>query len=848
MDRLYDFRTPVGLGSLGHGQTTWDDGGRPVKKRSTSKDVGGYASLLQPLNKLVRESLDTVQNITETLASLNVGGYANGFSDEQLRLALEEQERAIQLDRLQAAKAHGQWLQAAKELDRLDGCDEWKAEDQDEHYDHEDLKRKLQNLESARDNEDLTRMLEVIRTELGRDVAGIGNPKLYEHCRIGTKDLIEKYITTAVDTIESAMRLAARERDGRVAWEIKHKVVETRQAYGRTGLLLSGGGTMGMMHIGVIKAMFEAGVLPRVISGASAGSIVAAVVCTKTDDEIPSLLGEFCNDLEVFTKGEDQARWSSMMYRLFTKGSLYDIKNLENVMQGHVKNMTFLDAYNRTQRILSIAVSHESAKDEPLLLNYLTAPHVLIRSAVAASCSVPFIYRPAPLYERNPHTMAIQRFGGDDMYFIDGSVSHDIPLGRLRAMLDVNHFIVSQVNPHVVPFIRKGQTSAEVHPSQRSWTDALTEMARTEVVYRLRQLSDIPIPVIKKLTHIGSSILEQTYTGDITILPETSFGFAVLSNPTPQFMVDAMEKGEKATWPELDRIQRRTAVELAIDKSIRVARECVHFSDSQVDLRLSAMRKQSTAEKFQQRGRRRRSSAGIGHRGTESMVLTGSQPLGSYPDIHLARDRSPRSSSEDGTHLSRSPSLIPDFTSSSPQLSETDESETDDFPRFRRGGKNNPWPTGPGLGVPNWPYGSISQPATPSVASKAFNFSTSPSPRPSSPILTHAATFAMTPTSPAASTTSSIHVAPSAPPSARPSSPEAKYKRLYNNVKTLGMRAAGANPQGPPPPPASTPDDAGSNTPGDGQGQRSLTPLLMMRRNRRSTSTGMKGLKPPGRQ
>ena len=171
MDRLYDFRTPVGLDVFGHGQVAWDDGGRPVKKRRSGKDVGGYASLLQPLNKLVRESLDTVQNITETIASLNVGGYTNEFSEEQIKLALEEQTRSIQIDRLQAAKAHGEWLQAAKELDKLDGCDEWKAEDEDEHYDHEDLKRKLQNLESARDNEDLARMLRVIRTELGRDVA-----------------------------------------------------------------------------------------------------------------------------------------------------------------------------------------------------------------------------------------------------------------------------------------------------------------------------------------------------------------------------------------------------------------------------------------------------------------------------------------------------------------------------------------------------------------------------------------------------------------------------------------------------------------------------------------------------
>jgi TAG lipase/steryl ester hydrolase/phospholipase A2/LPA acyltransferase len=857
MDRLYHFQTPLGLDLLGHGQASWDDDGRPVKKRRTV--VGGYASLVQPLTQLVQDSVDSVQNsvdtakdLTSALFSLELSdlrAFAAGFSDDQLRLlTVEDEDRWRQTTRLQGAKAHGAWLQAAKELDKLDGCDEWKAQDEDEHYDHEDLKRKLQNLESARDNEDLVRMLRVIRTELGRDVAGIGNPKLYEQSRVGTKDLIERYVTTAVDTIECALRLAARSKDGRTAGKVREAVVETRQSYGRTALLLSGGGTMGMMHIGVIKAMFEAGVLPRVISGASAGSIVAAVVCTKTDDEIPGLLGEFCNDLDVFTKGEDQARWSSMMYRLFTKGSLYDIKNLENVMQGHVKDMTFQEAYYRTQRILSIAVSHESSEDEPLLLNYATAPNVLIRSAVAASCSVPFIYRPAPLYEKNPLTNEIQRYGGEDQYYIDGSVSHDIPLGRLRAMFDVNHFIVSQVNPHIAPFIRKGQTSTEVHPSQRSWTDTLTEMARTEVVYRLRQLSDIPFPVIKKLTHIGSSILEQTYTGDITILPETSFGYAVLSNPTPQFMVDAMEKGEKATWPELDRIQQRTAVERAIDKSVGEATSRVHFSESQVNLRLEAMREKSTAEAIRDRGRGRRASAGMDHRNTESMVITGSKQLGTDSPMEdpLTRERSPRSSSEDGTRTSRSPSLIPDFTSSSPQLTDTDESETDSLHqhKFPNPSKSNTWAARPGDGIFNFPMGSYSQPTTPSVVSKAFDFS--PSPRPSSPILTHAATFAMTPASPAPSATSSKQAAQPALPPRPPSSPERQYKKLFHGVKGLKMRSPGS--KSPSSQTMSAPENADGSNSGDGRPSRSFPASLLARGGKRSISTGMKGLKPPGRQ
>jgi hypothetical protein len=39
-------------------------------------------------------------------------------------------------------------------------------------------------------------------------------------------------------------------------------------------------------HIGVLKAMFEAKCLPRVMCGASAGSLMAAYVCCHTDQEL----------------------------------------------------------------------------------------------------------------------------------------------------------------------------------------------------------------------------------------------------------------------------------------------------------------------------------------------------------------------------------------------------------------------------------------------------------------------------------------------------------------------------------------------------------------------------------
>jgi len=49
-----------------------------------------------------------------------------------------------------------------------------------------------------------------------------------------------------------------------------------RTAYGRTALCLSGGSTMGSYHFGHIRGLLEAGVLPNIISGTSAGSVVAA--------------------------------------------------------------------------------------------------------------------------------------------------------------------------------------------------------------------------------------------------------------------------------------------------------------------------------------------------------------------------------------------------------------------------------------------------------------------------------------------------------------------------------------------------------------------------------------------
>lgn len=63
---------------------------------------------------------------------------------------------------------------------------------------------------------------------------------------------------------------------------------ETRHSYGRTALLLSGGAALGFYHVGVVKTLMQNRLMPRVLGGSSAGSIVCAMVGTRTDEECES--------------------------------------------------------------------------------------------------------------------------------------------------------------------------------------------------------------------------------------------------------------------------------------------------------------------------------------------------------------------------------------------------------------------------------------------------------------------------------------------------------------------------------------------------------------------------------
>jgi TAG lipase/steryl ester hydrolase/phospholipase A2/LPA acyltransferase len=166
-----------------------------------------------------------------------------------------------------------------------------------------------------------------------------------------------------------------------------------------------------------------------------------------------------------------------------------------------------------------------------------------------------------------------------DASWIDGSVDNDLPMTRLAEMFNVNHFIVSQVNPHVVPFLDKeeGILARDVQDCTSSlaslkWFNDMTALARGEALHRLQVLSEMGIfpNYVSKLR----SILNQKYSGDITIFPSVSYSHfpRVLRNPTPEYMEQCLLTGERATWPKISRIRNHLAIELALDDAVRQLR------------------------------------------------------------------------------------------------------------------------------------------------------------------------------------------------------------------------------------------------------------------------------------
>lgn len=460
---------------------------------------------------------------------------------------------------MNSATSYEQWSTAAAILDQLEGKEDWKQDPTSILYDYELIHARLAQLRKARAEKDYSAIIYLLRTSLSRDFGDIGKAELYGYTHIGTKTLIEVYIAEVVKLLNMLADADSDVIDLRAKYDL---ILNTRQAFGRTALLLSGGSTFGLSHVGVCRSLAQAKLLPRIISGASSGSIVASLFCTKDDDEIEQMLCSGELNMNAFDNDKEQTILERTL-RFLKSGVIFDVNTLIRCIKGLTGDYTFQEAYNKTRKILNIPVSSSTVYEMPRLLNYVTAPNVLIWSAVAASCSVPLVFESTSIYAKD-RSGRIRPWNPTGSRWIDGSVENDLPMNKLSEMFNVNHFIVCQVNPHVVPFLEKSVSNSRTSKII-DWT---MSFAKSELQHRLLQMSELG--VMKSTAYMLQNILSQKYVGDITIVPEIPYvEFTKLFiNPTPENISESISRGEKAIWPKMSIIKNHCLLELCIDEII----------------------------------------------------------------------------------------------------------------------------------------------------------------------------------------------------------------------------------------------------------------------------------------
>ncbi|KAK8115024.1 hypothetical protein PG999_007093 [Apiospora kogelbergensis] len=475
---------------------------------------------------------------------------------------------------LRATSSYRDWVHAAKELDTYLGNIDWKEENEYAYYDSKTVRRvrrerrtcswqwgRESGLGGKKAIDELKVMIEAC---VKSNFVGVENPRLYSETYYGTKNLVQNF----VDEVEKSTHLLV--NSAQIPLEQKRTLFKHLHAnYGRTALCLSGGATFAYYHFGVVKALLEADLIPEVITGTSGGALVAALVATRTNEELKHLLIPALA-YKIKACSEPMSTWIPRWWRT---GARFDSVDWARQCSWWAHgSMTFREAYERTGRILNVSCVPADPHSPTILCNYLTSPDCVIWSAVIASAAVPGILNPVVLMMKNQDgSLSPYSFGHK---WKDGSLRTDIPIKALNLHFNVNFTIVSQVNPHISLFFfsSRGTVGTPVtHRKGRGWrggylgsaAEQYIKLDLTKWLKVLKHLELLPRP----LGQDWSQLWLQQFGGTITIWPKSkpSDVFRILDDPDEDRLARMIHEGQQSAFPKLKFISNRLKVEREIE-------------------------------------------------------------------------------------------------------------------------------------------------------------------------------------------------------------------------------------------------------------------------------------------
>eukprot|EP00667_Euglena_gracilis_P004254 EG_transcript_4276 len=459
------------------------------------------------------------------------------------------------------------WSKCAERIDKMNDFDDWRRSDDSTEFDWQTMRSYVNASREVRSQQNVTKGMHMLSSWPHRGASGVLTDNMFQFTT-GTKKLVDEYFEEVEQLLETVINSPN--------IHVQEKYVffkRVAQNHGRTALMLSGGASLGMYHLGVLKALWQADLMPKVITGSSAGSIVGAFVCTRRNSDIDEMfwtrnvsatLEQMNLNLDAFDPFGPRHAMRKMLWRLLVGGALMDVGRLHECIKSNVGDITFQEAYEVSGRVLSVTVTSTREFQTTLVLNYLTAPNALVRTAVCASCAVSGVFAPVELLAKNAQGEIVPYCPSRQLW-CDGSINMDLPIKRISELFNINNIIVSQVNPHVIPFLDRRTPGTQQGFRTRTWNTAYrlvcSELKHlTLQAHRLGLVPSALGPIVK--------ILDQNYTGGhINILPVRSVAEVLVSlqNPTAEFMEHCITEGQRSTWPYLTKIRYQTRLEHTLD-------------------------------------------------------------------------------------------------------------------------------------------------------------------------------------------------------------------------------------------------------------------------------------------
>ena len=454
------------------------------------------------------------------------------------------------------ATTYEEWLTIATKMDTQEDRISWRKQDESDIFHSSLLREHINIMREYRANKEGLKLIDVVQESLSRHSWELNTPELYKKAYSGTKYIISEYF----QEIENSINFICDNDFSGITDNDKLKIFEEgNRIHGNTALILSGGASFGIYHLGVVKALHEQNLLPRIIAGSSMGAIVAAAACGKTDEELTRY---FANPKAIHRVAIKMREPKDIL----SAGTVMDPSQLMEHIESNIGDFTFKEAYEKSGRTLNISVSATRKRQRPRVLNHFSTPNLLIEHSALASCALPGIFPPVTLLQKNNTGEVVPYMESET--WIDGSVHLDVPMQRIIRLHNVSRSIVSQANPHVIPFV--------VEEKKQGLFPFMQDLISSTLQAPLLKFMDLGVELSEKMPWLSvvdkaRSMIDQEYRGDINIYyPMTLESVSkIMTNPTQEEFEDYIRKGELATWPKITFIRDQMHLNKVLEGCIK---------------------------------------------------------------------------------------------------------------------------------------------------------------------------------------------------------------------------------------------------------------------------------------